>query len=220
MNLLKKVITSAFAVLAVCGISYSTKAMERTAEFQSTNVVMLGNVEAKKYEIIKRIKSDLNYDTTFDLGSNVHIVNINGIDLQIFDTAGQERYRSLIPSYVRGAKIAVIVGSLKCGMDELINSMNVWSEFVDENAREDVIKIFVLNERKSDSPEIEEAMGMLRDRYKGFFVMNVNVKNGNNIGALSNKLAEIAKSQQEQGSEYVNLVSLVENRRASKPKCC
>lgn len=122
--------------------------------------------------------------------------------------------------YVRNAKIAVIVGSLKCGMNELINSINVWSEFVDENAREDVIKIFVLNECESDSPEIEEAMDMLRDRYKGFFVMNVNVKNGNNIGALSNELAEIAKSQQEQVHTNINSVSLEGNKRAFKPKCC
>lgn len=86
-------------------------------------VVFVGDVYVGKTSIMNRIidaEYKDNYEVTIikklkqptigvDFFSKTIKFRRNPIKLQIWDSAGQERYRSLIPSYVRGASIIFIV---------------------------------------------------------------------------------------------------------------
>jgi small GTP-binding protein len=83
----------------------------------SFKVVFVGNASTGKTSIIRRY-----YDNAFTsevpptIGSAYVTREVNTSNgprlLQIWDTAGEERYRSLVPMYSRGAVVAVVVFDL------------------------------------------------------------------------------------------------------------
>ena len=48
--------------------------------------------------------------------------------MQIWDSAGQERYKALIPSYVRGASIIFVVYDIS--NKNTFNNVNTWINFI------------------------------------------------------------------------------------------
>jgi len=81
---------------------------------RNTKVVICGDSSVGKTSILQRIlKKDMSKPTETTMGAgfaNV-IYSLNGeqIPLNLWDTAGQEAYRSLVDIYFRGTDIAVIV---------------------------------------------------------------------------------------------------------------
>jgi len=77
-------------------------------------IVFVGDVSVGKTSIMNRFfenKYHSDYDPT--IGVDYHLKEVQYkqrfIKLQFWDSAGQEKYRSLIPSYVRGASLIFIV---------------------------------------------------------------------------------------------------------------
>ena len=67
----------------------------------------------------------------------------NSLKLQIWDSAGQERYKSLIPSYVRGAAIIFIVYDIS--NKKTFNNLNSWINFIKENNTDNSLLILCGN---------------------------------------------------------------------------
>jgi small GTP-binding protein len=80
-------------------------------------VVFLGNASSGKTSIIRRYCDDaFTVDQPPTIGSAFVTRSLKSpagdVQLQIWDTAGEERYRSLVPMYSRGAAVAVVVFDL------------------------------------------------------------------------------------------------------------
>lgn len=80
-------------------------------------IVFVGDISVGKTSIMNRFienKFSEIYDPSIgvDFHSKVLMYKNKQIKLQFWDSAGQEKYRSLIPSYVRGASIIYIVFDL------------------------------------------------------------------------------------------------------------
>ena len=77
-------------------------------------LIMIGDENVGKTSIISRFKSDKysgKYEPTLGLdfqSKSIIIDNIN-IKLLLYDTAGQEKFRALIPLYTKDAKIIFFV---------------------------------------------------------------------------------------------------------------
>ena len=76
--------------------------------------VFLGDQGSGKTSIIKSFmygSFDHNYQATIgiDFLSKTMYLDDRTVRLQIWDSAGQERFRSLIPSYIRDSSVAVVV---------------------------------------------------------------------------------------------------------------
>ncbi len=77
-------------------------------------LIMIGDENVGKTSIINRCKNDKysgNYKPTLGLdfqSKSIIIDNIN-IKLLLYDTAGQEKFRALIPLYTKDAKIIFFV---------------------------------------------------------------------------------------------------------------
>ena len=76
--------------------------------------VFLGDQGSGKTSIIKSFmygSFDHNYQATtgIDFLSKTMDLDDRTVRLQIWDSAGQERFRSLIPSYIRDSSVAVVV---------------------------------------------------------------------------------------------------------------
>lgn len=98
-------------------------------------VVLLGNASVGKTAIFKRIETQkFNSSTTPTVGSayvNTQInVDGNEMKLCIWDTAGQDRFRDIVPMYFHDAKVIVLVFSL--ADRESFSALPQWLELVDE----------------------------------------------------------------------------------------
>lgn len=92
---------------------------EETVEDNSINltrhkIVFVGDVSVGKTAIIKRFIDNQykeNYEPSIGVDFCSKSLRGNGknIKLQIWDSAGQERYKSIIPSYIRNSSIIFVV---------------------------------------------------------------------------------------------------------------
>ncbi|KAG7177351.1 Ras-related protein RAB1BV-like [Homarus americanus] len=73
------------------------------------------------------------------------IVNLDGvpIKLQIWDTAGEERFRTLTTAYYRGAQGIVLVYDVT-NLDSF-NHLSYWLRNIEENASPEVVKVLAGN---------------------------------------------------------------------------
>ena len=113
-------------------------------------VVMLGDTCVGKTSIIKYFTEgiSLNNDNptvAIDTFSKDMIVQGRTIKLNIWDTSGQETYRSLVPNYIRNSNIIIIVFSVgdpnpkKPISESSFNSIGYWHNFAKEICDNDVI---------------------------------------------------------------------------------
>ena len=77
-------------------------------------IVFVGDVAVGKTSLMKRIITN-KYDETYepsigiDFSSKKISYKSKTIKLQIWDSAGQEKYKGLIPAYIRGSSLVFVV---------------------------------------------------------------------------------------------------------------
>ncbi len=125
----------------------------------SIKVVLLGESAVGKTSIITRfVENKFKQDTMSSLSANfvskkIEIGNNKFIKFDIWDTAGQEKYRALAKIFYQDSKIVILVYDItnKNSFNEL---KNYWYEKVKENSSSDVI--FAIAGNKCDLYEKEE----------------------------------------------------------------
>ena len=92
-----------------------------------------------------------NHDITIgvEFGTKVLKVGDINVKLQIWDTAGQENFRSISRSYYRSAAGALLVYDITCPIS--FSSLEQWVQEIRYNANENITLILVAN--KSDQEE-------------------------------------------------------------------
>lgn len=78
-----------------------------------------------------------------DFKIKTFMVGDQTIKMQIWDTAGHERFRSVVASYYRGAHGALIVYDV--GNEESFNSVNDWVKELDQAAPAEAVRCIVGN---------------------------------------------------------------------------
>ncbi|OHT14291.1 Ras-related protein Rab-4B [Tritrichomonas foetus] len=96
-------------------------------------VIIIGNSMVGKTSIVESFTGSLvskQHFPTVGTGFYPAELNINGKDIifDIWDTAGQEMYRALVPQYVRGSAGALIVYDITSR--DSFNSLDSWLEIV------------------------------------------------------------------------------------------
>jgi Ras-related protein Rab-6A len=96
-------------------------------------VVFIGDVSVGKTSIINRFidnKFNENYDPSVGVDFSSKTLKFKGksIKLQVWDSAGQEKYKSIIPSYVRGSAIIFLVYDIS--KKETFLNLPSWISFV------------------------------------------------------------------------------------------
>ena len=111
------------------------KKQDKKVEEQQIKVVLLGDMGVGKTAILQRLDEKPFQEmilTTFTSSSIVKKMNINGnkIELEVWDTAGQEQYKSLSKLYIKNAKIAVLVYDIT--RKESLTNLDYWFNYIDE----------------------------------------------------------------------------------------
>ena len=134
---------------------------------------------------------------------NVKVEDKN-IRLQIWDTCGQEVYRSLISSFYRSASLAVIVYAINS--EESYNNIEKWLNDIKTQSNPDV-KIFLIGNKADleDKREITKESGeKFAKEHNLTFFTETSAKTGFNV---QNVFIEVAKELYRQHEEVKNRVS-------------
>jgi small GTP-binding protein len=159
----------------------------------SFRVVLVGDSEAGKTSIIHtfiRGQHEPNQKNTVGAVFHTILREVHGIkvQMQIWDTAGQEKYRSIGPIYYRNASAAIAVFDVR--VEEFESNLDAWIVSVKRSAADPLI--FIVG-NKSDLLEDESMvmgrMQQLGEKY-GAECLLTSAKTGANVSLLFEKILD------------------------------
>lgn len=124
-----------------------------------------------------------------EFGSSITKVNDNDIKLQIWDTAGQESFRSITRSYYRGAACALLVYDVT--RKETFKHLESWLEDAIENGNPDMVIVLVgnksdLNQKRTVSYEEGSRFALTH----GLHFIETSAKTSSNVDEAFSQAAE------------------------------
>eukprot|EP00794_Sanderia_malayensis_P007329 gene7329-8149_t len=117
-------------------------------------VILVGDAGVGKTAMVRRFTKGFfpfQEAPTIGVDMSVKTVQVDGekIKFKIWDSAGQERFKSITSSYYRNADAAIVVYSVD--NEESFHSLYRWTKELDKCGKENLVKIIVGN--KSDLEE-------------------------------------------------------------------
>lgn len=111
-------------------------------------VVLLGDESSGKTSVIRRAVEDKfskEYEATLGVDLFTKTISVPGkkdIRLQVWDTSGQERFKTSIPSYIRGCHVAII--AFQSTSRTQFDSIEKWVKEVSELREQDEVWIYIV----------------------------------------------------------------------------
>jgi small GTP-binding protein len=189
-------------------------------------ILIVGDINTGKTSILDQFTNshfDGAYISTIGIDFNVKIISVNEsacVKLQVWDTCGQERFRSLTRSYYRDTDAIIIVYDITSRRS--FENAKVWIKEVEQYVDNDVLPVLVGN--KSDlfiNREIQyfEGYKLANDKFMEFF--ETSAKYDNNIETLfkfvATKLYEDGKlTKKSKKNDTIPLVDVTKKKR----RCC
>ena len=205
---------------------------EGTNKVENVKVALLGDSGVGKTCIIKRYyedEFDENSATTAGASYSQKNLTINGKDIQldIWDTAGQEKYRSLGRRFYKDAYIICLVYDIT-NASSFENLKNIWAKDLKEYGEK--YKILAVVGSKSDCYENEDVKEEDAREYAKSInatYMLTSAKNGDNIELLFDTLVrqylgeDFTQKVQEMKKDKGEVsVIYKKNQEKKKKKCC
>ena len=182
-------------------------------------IIFVGDANVGKTTIISRIM-DNPFNEVYEPSIGVDFMSKNikfrgqNIKLQMWDTAGQEKYKGLIPSYVRNSSIVFLVYdvSTKTSFDNIPN----WITFI--RTIENTTLVLCGNKIDLENREVKKEEGEALAQKEGLAFFEVSAKTGDGIKNMfynavadlstfaennSNKEALVNELLQENGVENI-----------------
>ena len=189
-------------------------------------VVVVGEADVGKTCIVQRAfhgKFPDEAKPTVGAANSVLEMNFENqtVTLNIWDTAGQEKYRSLTQMYFSGTAVAILVFDLTCR-----KSFDVLPEFVSllkEKAGENVQMVLVGNKTDLTDRVIDEETSETYAKEIGAaFYIETSAKTGFRIDELFQRIAKLSITSEEKIKQLNNpvIVELDGEKVGHQNKCC
>jgi len=196
---------------------------EKEKAFEA-RVITLGDSGVGKTNFIFRFIDDkfsLNYFSTYGIDTkfkNVKLENGTEIKFKIFDTAGQERFKSISQNYIKKANGILLMYDLSD--QKSFENIGAWMETIEENAASKMCIVLVatkcdLVSERVISKELGEDMAKKYDIhfYETSSKDNINIENA--FFDLAEQIIEKNK-----GKKVFGGVELKNKKHNKKKKCC
>ena len=152
--------------------------------------VLLGDANAGKTSLVSRyVNGDFHSKTQTTVGcafKNKTLVKKKwDVRLDIWDTAGQEKYRSLLPMYYKDAKVVLLCLDLSEENPNLESDIQYWMDQLDNNCNVDDREIFFVGTKcdiKIDT--ISNKIENIRKKYNNTIYIETSAKENQNIQHL------------------------------------
>ena len=160
--------------------------MDVSYQINRQKIIFTGDVSVGKTSIISVLmgqKFTNEYEASIGVDFFSKTIKYKGkiIKLQIWDSAGQEKFRSLIPNYIRGASLVFIVYDIS--KRKTFENLQSWIDFVNNIENSNIVivgnKIDLVNEREVTT---EEALKFCNEKNYEFF--EVSAKEDKNLNEM------------------------------------
>ena len=187
-------------------------------------IITLGDPCAGKTSLIIKFidnKFTGNFVTTMNFDLKHKVITLkDGTEakLMIFDTAGQERFRSLSENYIKKANGILLVYNIS----ERVSFQNIenWMESIKENSN-GIPTILIGNKSDlNDERAVSFEEGNQKAQEFGCPFYETNCKNGDNIDKCFVELAELVYEKIGKKSSQNDRLKLRKNAFKRKKKCC
>ena len=187
-------------------------------------IMFKGNSSVGKTSIIKRYSKNIfstSYISTLGIDFESKNINIDNkiINLQIWDTAGQEKYKVLSKNYYNNSNAFIIVYDIT-NLESFESVMN-WIDQIKENAPENVKSILLGN--KSDLEEkrkISEEEGKNLAKKININFYETSAQNGANIEKAIDNLVKDVINDENFIKENTTKLHRNKLKTEKKKKCC
>jgi Ras-related protein Rab-2A len=136
----------------------------------------------------KRFRTD--HDLTIGVEFGARLVNISGkqIKLQIWDTAGQESFRSITRSYYRGATGALLVYDIS--RRDTFNHLTRWLDEARQHANPKMVIMLIGNKSDLEKREVSYEEGEKFAKENGLIFLETSAKTAQNVEEAFLKTAQ------------------------------
>ncbi|CAD8128589.1 unnamed protein product [Paramecium sonneborni] len=136
-------------------------------------VILLGDSGVGKTTILNNFLV-INAQTETTIGVQHHSFIRNNIKFSIWDTAGQEKYRSIVSSHYKRAKAAILV--YDCSNEQSLLHIDKWIEELVFQAGANVKIALIGNKTDLQSFDINEHVQKLSEQYEIAYQIQTNHK--------------------------------------------
>jgi Ras-related protein Rab-6A len=149
-------------------------------------IIFIGDIYVGKTSIINVLmgqKFNNEYEASIGVDFFSKTIKYKGktIKLQIWDSAGQEKFRSLIPNYIRGSSLVFIVYDIT--NKKSFDSLQTWIDFVNNIENSNIVilgnKVDLDSQRQVTTEEVEKFC-----EEKNYDFYEISAKEDNNLNNM------------------------------------
>lgn len=195
-------------------------------EKNQINILLVGDTNTGKTSFVKRFIFN-KYDLTFvaSIGVDFELKKIkykNKIyTIRLFDTAGQERFKSITKSYFRLANAYFIFFDLS--NKDSLNHIHNWIDLIKEYSEK---SIFIILGNKDDLKKkiSDEIINENLERYKDIIFIKISVSKNYNIKEAIERMIDLIEKREEEEEEEKTNITLITKSNVKtlkqKQNCC
>ena len=201
--------------------------MSTNSKSDFINIITLGESSVGKSSIINRYVEnnfDYNFVSTLGVDFRKKIININGenIRLKIWDTAGQEKFRSIQKQYYRNSDGILLVFDVT--KFDTFNVLEEWINSIKNQTSNDIIVVLVGNKIDLNNKVIsdDEIKNFANDnKFKYFLTSAATGKNINEVfDYIVKEIYKIKSKKKKNDGNNNNNKNLKKNYIKSNKKAC
>lgn len=185
-------------------------------------LLTLGNSMVGKSSLIARFIDNKFFDSYIstigiDFFKKKVKIGVNEIDLQIYDSAGQEKYKSISKQYYHNSEGILLVFDLTS--QESFVALDEWIEEL-EKVEKDLPIILVGNKSDLDARDVseEEINKIINDKKFDYF--ETSALNGSNVNEAFIKLTELVIKHKKSRRNTRKGMSIHSLNNPNNKKCC
>ena len=206
-----------------------------TQTIYQLKIILVGDSGVGKTSLVNRY---MGYDFQQNLKSTVNVdfkiksISVSaevGAELTIWDTCGQERFKSLTRNYFKDAQGIVLVYDV--GEMNSFDNLHVWLKEIKENSKKDPAIILVANKIDLEERKVTKEKGIKFAEKNGLMYAETSSKEGINVDSPFEKLTNTLINKIKENPNYnINTVDTklnsygqreaFEKNREKEVKCC
>jgi len=207
--------------LSDSGLNWRT--LSNTTEPQTLRLLVIGDSAVGKSSLLLRWSNDQfnpSHITTIGIDFKVRTIEIRGkpVKLQVWDTAGQDRFKAITVSYFRGA-----MGILLCydlTSQRSFDNLAMWTKAINQHAPDEVTVALLANKLDLEEERvISTQKGQVLADSIGAPFIEVSAKTNVNVDAAFSMLATAAYDRITKALPKEEGVSLGASSNPTQPSC-
>ena len=198
-------------------------------------VILIGNSSVGKTSLVNRFMGhefQEHYQCTINADFKIKLVSVDpstSAELTVWDTCGQERYKSITRTYFKDAHGIILVYDV--GNLDSFNSLSSWLKDAKNNSNLDPDIVLVANKIDLEDRKVSKEKGQKFAEKNGLIYTETSSKEGLNVDSPFEKLAHAFINKIKNNPDYNNknndnnlkclgVTQTFEKNREKEVKCC